>query len=68
MYNIKYFSTTTAFVFCCDAKHSDNLQGSSHVNCYLFPLQSDHFSLVGIKLTLLIMFGLLVSTRSINIG
>ena len=26
----------TAFVFYCDAKHSDNLQGSSHVCCYLF--------------------------------
>ena len=23
------------FVFCCDAKHSDVLRGSSHVLCYL---------------------------------
>ena len=27
---------TTAFVFYCDAKYSDILQGSSHVRCYLF--------------------------------
>ena len=26
----------TAFVFYCDAKHSDTLQGSSHVSCYLY--------------------------------
>ena len=26
----------TAFVFYCDAKHSDTLQGSSHVCCFLF--------------------------------
>ena len=26
----------TAFVFCCDAKHSDTLLGSSHVYYYLF--------------------------------
>ena len=24
------------FAFCCDAKHSDILRGSSHVRCYLF--------------------------------
>ena len=27
---------STAFVFFCDVKHSDTLQGSSHVCCYLF--------------------------------
>ena len=26
----------TAFVFYCDAKHSDILRGSIHVRCYLF--------------------------------
>ena len=26
----------TAFVLCCDAKHSDTLLGSSHVYRYLF--------------------------------
>ena len=26
----------TTFVFYCDAKHSDTLQGSSRVCCYLF--------------------------------
>ena len=29
-------SNVTAFVSHCDAKHSDTLQGSSHVCCYLF--------------------------------
>ena len=29
-------SIATAFVFYCDAKHSDILRGSSNVNCYLF--------------------------------
>ena len=33
---IKYFSVATAFVFYCDVKHSDILQGPSHVCCYLF--------------------------------
>ena len=28
-------SVATAFGFCCDAKHSDILQGSSQVCCYL---------------------------------
>ena len=37
----QYFFTwkkniATAFVFYCDAKHSDNLRSSSHVRCYLF--------------------------------
>ena len=30
----------TAFVFYCDAKHSDILWGSSHARCYLFHLKS----------------------------
>ena len=34
--NILSKSIATAFVFYCDAKHSDTLQGSSHVCCYLF--------------------------------
>ena len=32
---IKYFSVATAIVFCCDAKHSAILWGSSHVCYYL---------------------------------
>ena len=32
----KYCSVANAFVFCCDAKHSDILRGPSHVDCYLF--------------------------------
>ena len=32
---IKYFSVTTAFVFYCELKHSDILQASSYVCCYL---------------------------------
>ena len=35
-YNILRKSIVTVFVFYCDAKHSDTLQGSSHVCCYLF--------------------------------
>ena len=31
-------SVATAFVFYCDAKHSDILRGSSHVLCYLLSL------------------------------
>ena len=34
--NILRKSIATAFVFYCDAKHSDTLLGSSHVCCYLF--------------------------------
>ena len=34
----------TAFVFYCDAKHSDILWGSSHVHCYLFFFALDSFS------------------------
>ena len=34
--NILRKSNATAFVFYCDAKHSDTLLGSSHVCCYLF--------------------------------
>ena len=34
--NILSKSIATTFVFYCDAKHSDTLQGSSHVYCYLF--------------------------------
>ena len=33
---IKYFNVASAFVFFCDAKDSDILLGSSHVDCYLF--------------------------------
>ena len=33
--NILRKRVATAFVFYCDAKHSDTLLGSSHV-CYLF--------------------------------
>ena len=29
-------SIATAFVFHCDAKHSDTLLGSNHACCYLF--------------------------------
>ena len=32
----KYFSGANAFVFCCDAKHSDILRGSSHVHFTCF--------------------------------
>ena len=31
---IKRKSIATAFVFYCDAKHSDTLRGSSHVRCF----------------------------------
>ena len=34
--NILRKSIATAFVFYCDAKHSDTLLGSSHVCRYLF--------------------------------
>ena len=34
--NIFRKSIATAFVFYCDAKHSDTLLGSSHVCRYLF--------------------------------
>ena len=34
--NILRKSIATAFVFYCDAKHSDTLMGSSQVCCYLF--------------------------------
>ena len=34
--NILRKNIATAFVFYCDAKHSDALLGSSHVCCYLF--------------------------------
>ena len=36
---LKYIKKIVAasFVFYCYAKHSDILQGSSHVYCYLFP-------------------------------
>ena len=34
--NILRKSIATAFVFYCDAKHSDTLLCSSHVCCYLF--------------------------------
>ena len=34
--NILRKSIATAFVFFCDAKHSDPLLGSTHVCCYLF--------------------------------
>ena len=34
--NILRKSIATAFVFYCDAKHSDTLLGSNHVCCYLF--------------------------------
>ena len=34
--NILRKSIATPFVFCCDAKHSDTLLGSSHVYYYLF--------------------------------
>ena len=34
--NILRKSIATAFVFYCDAKHSDTLLGSSHVYRYLF--------------------------------
>ena len=34
--NILRESIATAFVFYCDAKHSDTLLGSSHVYGYLF--------------------------------
>ena len=34
--NILRKSIATAFVFYCDAKHSDTLPGSSHVCCKLF--------------------------------
>ena len=33
----KIFQFATAFVFCCDAKQSDILQGSSCVDCDLIP-------------------------------
>ena len=33
--NILRKTIATAFVFYCDAKHSDTLQGSSHLCCYL---------------------------------
>ena len=33
---IKKKSIATAFMFYCDANHSDTLWGSSHVCCYLF--------------------------------
>ena len=32
---MKYFSVVTAFLFYCNAKHSDILWGSSHIDCYL---------------------------------
>ena len=35
-YKILKKSIAITFVFCYDAKHSDILQGSSHVRCYLF--------------------------------
>ena len=35
---LKKKSVATAFVFYCDAKHSDILRGSSHVRCYLLIL------------------------------
>ena len=34
--NILRKSIATAFLFYCDAKHSDTLLGSSHVCCYFF--------------------------------
>ena len=34
--NILRKNIATAFMFYCDAKHSDTLLGSSHVCCYLF--------------------------------
>ena len=34
--NILRKSIATAFVFYCDAKHSDTLLGSSHLCCYFF--------------------------------
>ena len=34
--NILRKSIATAFVFHCDAKHSDTLLGSNHFCCYLF--------------------------------
>ena len=34
--HVYYFSVATAFVFYCDAKHLDILQGPSHIDCYLF--------------------------------
>ena len=37
--NIIRKSTVTAFVFYCDVKHSDTLQGPSHV-CYYLSLQT----------------------------
>ena len=36
MSNIVRKSIAAAFLFYCDAKHSDALLGSSHVCCYLF--------------------------------
>ena len=35
-WNILRKSVATAFVFCCDAKHSDTLLGSSHLCFRLF--------------------------------
>ena len=42
----RYFSVTTAFVFYCDAKHSDILWGSSHVFCFIFAVSLYSFSIV----------------------
>ena len=44
-------SVSAAFVFCCDAKHSDIIWGFSHVHCYLLklvlPVTREFFSLGG---------------------
>ena len=36
------------FVFCCDAKYSDILRGSSHVRCYLFLMDSVRLCHLGV--------------------
>ena len=49
-------SATTAFVFYCDAKHSDNLQWSSRVRRYLFTWVMEEKRQLTISLTSKVLY------------